>query len=104
MTGCSSEGVGVGIVVRARLHDRHLIEGEPLSSDREDWSRAGCWDRERLNRRSGQRVIYRAMGGPRYGDLRDWPAIALWAKDIAAQLKIQAPAEPERQSGPTAVL
>ena len=66
--------------------------------------RAGCWDRERLNRRSGQSVIYRAMGGPRYGDLRDWPAIALWAKDIAAQLKIQAPAEPERQSGPTVVL
>ncbi len=43
-------------------------------------------------------------GGPWYGDLRDWPAIALWAKDIAAQLKIQAPAEPERQSGPTVVL
>ena len=109
MTGCSSEGVGVGIVVRARLHDRHLIEiiegdGEPLSSDCEDWSRAGCWDRERLNRRSGQRVIYRARGGPRYGDLRDWPAIALWAKDIAAQLKVQAPAEPERQSGPIVVL
>jgi len=24
VTGCSSEGVEVGIVVRARLHDRHL--------------------------------------------------------------------------------
>ena len=34
----------------------------------------------------------------------DWPVIALWAKDIAVQLKVQAPAEPERQSGPTVVL
>ena len=33
VTGCSSEGGGVGIVVRVRLHDRHLIDGEPLSSD-----------------------------------------------------------------------
>ena len=57
MTGCSSEGGGVGIVVRARLHDRHLIDGEPLSSDYEDWSRAGCWDRERLNRRSGHQSL-----------------------------------------------
>src|ERR1700747_186913 len=32
VTGCSSEGGGLGIVVRARLHDRHLIDGEPLSS------------------------------------------------------------------------
>jgi len=30
VTGCSSEGGGLGIVVRARLHDRHLIDGEPL--------------------------------------------------------------------------
>jgi len=50
-------------VVRARLHDRHLIDGEPLSSDLEDWGRAGCWDRERLNRRSGHQSL--AIRAPR---------------------------------------
>ena len=63
MAGCSSEGGGVGIVVRARLHDRHLIDGEPLSSDCEDWGRVGCWDRERLNRRSGHQSL--AIRAPR---------------------------------------
>lgn len=63
MTGCSSEGVGVGIVVRARPHDRHLIDGEPLSSDCEDRGRAGCWDRERVNRRSGHQSL--AIRAPR---------------------------------------
>jgi len=33
VTGCSSEGGGVGFVVRARLHGPPLIDGEPLSSD-----------------------------------------------------------------------
>ena len=63
LAGCSSEGVEVGIVVRARLHDRHLIDGEPLSSDHEDRGRAGCWDRERLNRRSGHQSL--AIRAPR---------------------------------------
>ena len=40
MTGCSSEGVGVGNVVRARLHDRHLIDEKTLSSDK-DWGSCG---------------------------------------------------------------
>lgn len=32
------------------------------------------------------RVVYYAIGGRRYGDLRDWSAIAAWASCIAAQL------------------
>jgi hypothetical protein len=51
------------MVVRARLHDRHLIDGEPLSFDGEDWGRVGCWDRERLNRRSGHHSL--AIRAPR---------------------------------------
>jgi len=50
-------------VVRARLHDRHLIDGEPLSSNGQDRGRAGCWDRERLNRRSGHQSL--AIRAPR---------------------------------------
>lgn len=34
------------------------------------------------------RVVYYAIGGRRYGDLRDWPAIDEWAGYIAAQLPL----------------
>lgn len=48
---------------------------------------AGVWDRTQTSFIS--RVVYRAMGGPGYGDLRDWSAIASLAKGIGDQLKIQ---------------
>jgi menaquinone-dependent protoporphyrinogen oxidase len=32
------------------------------------------------------RTLYRLLGGPRYGDLRDWSAIRIWAADIAVSL------------------
>lgn len=48
---------------------------------------AGVWDRTQTTFIS--RVLYRAMGGPGYGDLRDWSAIASWTKGIADQLNIQ---------------
>lgn len=48
---------------------------------------AGVWERAQTG--FVGRVIYRAMGGPGYGDLRDWSAIASWAKGIADQLKVQ---------------
>ncbi len=37
------------------------------------------------------RALYRTMGGTRYGDLRDWPAIREWASDIAAEMHLPAP-------------
>jgi len=33
------------------------------------------------------RILYWAMGGGRFGDLRDWPAIANWASVISADLR-----------------
>ena len=62
LAGYSSDGVEVGTVIRARLHARHLIAGEPLSSDDEDRGRASCWDRGRLNRSSGHQS--RAIRAP----------------------------------------
>jgi len=35
----------------------------------------------------GARLLYRIIGGGRYGDLRDWGAIDAWAGRIAAALK-----------------
>ena len=49
--------------VESRLHDRHLIDGESLSSNGQDRGRARCWDRERLNRRSGHQSL--AIRAPR---------------------------------------
>ncbi|APA98719.1 flavodoxin domain-containing protein [Nocardia seriolae] len=42
------------------------------------------------------RTIYRLIGGPRYGDLRDWTAITGWTDTIAQELKLPLP-----QSTPT---
>ncbi|MGW4351906.1 flavodoxin domain-containing protein [Nocardia sp. NPDC004582] len=42
------------------------------------------------------RTLYRLMGGPRYGDLRDWTAITAWTDDIAGELKL-----PRAQAIPT---
>ncbi|MGY2060784.1 flavodoxin domain-containing protein, partial [Nocardia gipuzkoensis] len=37
------------------------------------------------------RVLYRTMGGTRYGDLRDWAAIRHWTSGIATQLRLPEP-------------
>ncbi|MVU78305.1 flavodoxin [Nocardia sp. ET3-3] len=37
------------------------------------------------------RTVYRLVGGTRYGDLRDWPAITAWTDSIAHALKLPAP-------------
>ncbi|WP_459958665.1 flavodoxin domain-containing protein [Nocardia sp. IFM 10818] len=37
------------------------------------------------------RILYRLMGGGRYGDLRDWTAIGLWSYHIAEELRLQRP-------------
>lgn len=34
------------------------------------------------------RIRYRLLGGARYGDLRDWTAIAIWAGSIADTLRL----------------
>ncbi|QLY28598.1 flavodoxin domain-containing protein [Nocardia huaxiensis] len=34
------------------------------------------------------RALYRVLGGTRYGDLRDWTAIELWADSIAQALHL----------------
>ncbi|MBF6176610.1 flavodoxin domain-containing protein [Nocardia blacklockiae] len=39
------------------------------------------------------RIRYRLLGGARYGDLRDWTAIAAWTDTIAATLRL-----PQRQT------
>jgi menaquinone-dependent protoporphyrinogen oxidase len=45
---------------------------------------AGRLDRGDLN--FGERAIVRVVKAP-YGDFRDWPAIAEWAEEIAAELE-----------------
>ncbi|MFE3756042.1 flavodoxin domain-containing protein [Nocardia tengchongensis] len=42
------------------------------------------------------RTLYRLLGGSRYGDLRDWPAITAWIDIIAQELKL-----PRAQAIPT---
>lgn len=49
---------------------------------------AGVIQRQRMA--VAARLIYRAIGGGHYGDLRDWPAIARWADAIAADLQVPA--------------
>lgn len=39
----------------------------------------------------GARVLYRLLGGGRYGDLRDWTAISAFTDSIAQALKLHAP-------------
>ncbi|WP_433566897.1 flavodoxin domain-containing protein [Nocardia sp. CA-151230] len=38
---------------------------------------------ERAGVSLGARTMFRLLGGTRYGDLRDWPAIGTWATSIA---------------------
>lgn len=57
---------------------------------------AGVWNRTQTT--VTDRIVYRAMGGPGYGDLRDWPVIAAWATDIATELKAWPPAGPAQRS------
>lgn len=42
------------------------------------------------------RTAYRLLGGARYGDLRDWTAISIWADAIAEELEL-----PQAQSIPS---
>ena len=49
---------------------------------------AGVVQRQRMTVCS--RLIYWAIGGGRYGDLRDWSAIARWADAIATDLRAPA--------------
>lgn len=55
---------------------------------------AGVVQRQRMPVSS--RLIYWAIGGGRYGDLRDWSAIARWADSIAADLRVPAAASDAR--------
>ncbi|MFC9994040.1 flavodoxin domain-containing protein [Nocardia sp. NPDC127526] len=42
------------------------------------------------------RLVYLAMGGGRYGDLRDWNEIHAWTDTIAAALRLSTPTPPAR--------
>ncbi|WP_330180130.1 flavodoxin domain-containing protein [Nocardia sp. NBC_01503] len=46
---------------------------------------------ERAGVSLGARTLYRLLGGPRYGDLRDWPAISGWIDSIATELRLSSP-------------
>ncbi|MFN6545079.1 flavodoxin domain-containing protein [Mycolicibacterium nivoides] len=76
----------VGRWLGARV-PRSIATVRDVVSPRDYREFAGVWDRAQTSVIS--RVVYRAMGGPGYGDLRDWSTIASWAKDIADQLKAQ---------------
>ena len=53
--GVRSGEFQAGFVVGARPRDERLVtENRRVLTP--DWGRAGCWDRERLNRRSGHRA------------------------------------------------
>ncbi|BAW07695.1 hypothetical protein NSERKGN1266_50440 [Nocardia seriolae] len=47
---------------------------------------------ERAGVSLGARALFRVLGGTRYGDLRDWTAIASWADSIALTLGLPRPA------------
>jgi menaquinone-dependent protoporphyrinogen oxidase len=38
----------------------------------------------------GARTAYRLMGGPRYGDLRDWAVIRRWSESVGDALHLPA--------------
>ncbi|WP_458685739.1 flavodoxin domain-containing protein [Nocardia tengchongensis] len=46
---------------------------------------------ERVGVSLGARILYRLLGGGRYGDLRDWTAIGAFTESIAQALKLHAP-------------
>ncbi|MGW4121829.1 flavodoxin domain-containing protein [Nocardia sp. NPDC004711] len=46
---------------------------------------------ERVGVSLGARVLYRLLGGGRYGDLRDWTAISTFSDSIAQGLNLHAP-------------
>ncbi|NKY32949.1 flavodoxin [Nocardia speluncae] len=49
---------------------------------------AGTYERQGVSLKA--RILYRLMGGGRYGDLRDWAAIQTWSAGIADSLGLPA--------------
>ncbi|WP_227982002.1 flavodoxin domain-containing protein [Nocardia spumae] len=47
---------------------------------------AGHFERAGVSWRA--RTVYRLLGGPRYGDLRDWPAVSEWTATVARVLRL----------------
>ncbi|MEV5837627.1 flavodoxin domain-containing protein [Nocardia sp. NPDC052112] len=50
---------------------------------------AGHYERAGISRKA--RIMYRLLGGGRYGDLRDWGAIRTWSSMIAQALGLPQP-------------
>ncbi|MEU6586143.1 flavodoxin domain-containing protein [Nocardia sp. NPDC046763] len=46
---------------------------------------------ERVGVSLGARILYRLLGGGRYGDLRDWTAISTFSDSIAQALNLRTP-------------
>lgn len=69
---------------------RKIAVVKDVVSPRDYQAFAGVWDRAQIGRIRS--IVYRLVGVPGYGDLRDWPAIASWAKGIANELKSRPPA------------
>ncbi|WP_067537113.1 flavodoxin domain-containing protein [Nocardia crassostreae] len=89
-------GVGLGPALRGpigrrvgRIVPKRIARVRDSLAPREYRLFAGHY--ERIGVSLGARILYRLLGGARYGDLRDWTAVELWADDIAQALKLPAP-------------
>ncbi|NNH69301.1 flavodoxin [Nocardia uniformis] len=88
--------VGVGPALRGRLGRRvarivpkHIAATRDSIHPREYQAFAGHY--ERVGVSLPARILYRLLGGGRYGDLRDWTAIRVWTGDIGRGLRLPHP-------------
>jgi menaquinone-dependent protoporphyrinogen oxidase len=86
-------GVGLGPALRgpigrriARAVPKHIAVLRDSILPHEYHSFAGRYDRAGVD--LAARTAYRLVGGPRYGDLRDWGAIRRWTATIATALQL----------------
>lgn len=96
--------VGLGPALRGPI-GRRIGRATPRSTSelvrsvhpRDHQGFAGVFDRKHTSRLT--RAIYRAIGGGRYGDLREWGQIRRWADDIAEALSAAGTSQAEEPDG-----
>ncbi|MCP2293315.1 flavodoxin domain-containing protein [Nocardia amikacinitolerans] len=89
-------GVGLGPALRGPIGrwigkrvPRRIAATRDAVGARDYQSFAGRYDRVGVSLEA--RTLYRLLGGPRYGDLRDWAAIRAWSARLADSLGLAKP-------------
>ncbi|MFJ9365806.1 flavodoxin domain-containing protein [Nocardia sp. NPDC101769] len=87
-----SVGLGPALVGRIGRRVGHVVPRKVAAlrdsiTPRDFHAFAGHYERAGVSLPA--RALYRLLGGPRYGDLRDWSDITIWTDTIAQALHLQ---------------